>query len=185
MWVEFGEIAVEVSGLAVGACPRIAAHYRSSIPRSASVEFQPVMIRQRAWSAVGSITSVIVGPPPVGPINTAMRRAPSSSSGSDARRRYAVQSRRRSSMRQGRDPSSAEGGPSREELMRLLRRMRSALRVDRILILQTPNGQGLFPGRVICRDLTHLTIFDPSLLEGTPSTWSDVMICVSSQVALG
>jgi 2-polyprenyl-3-methyl-5-hydroxy-6-metoxy-1,4-benzoquinol methylase len=33
------------------------------------------------------------------------------------------------------------------------------------LILQTPNGQGLFPGQIIYGDITHLTIFTPTSLE--------------------
>jgi SAM-dependent methyltransferase len=54
---------------------------------------------------------------------------------------------------------------SRDELVRLLPLTWSALREDGILLLQTPNGQGLFPGQVIYGDLTHLTIFNPVSLE--------------------
>jgi SAM-dependent methyltransferase len=54
---------------------------------------------------------------------------------------------------------------SRDEVMRLLSLMHSALRDDGLLVLQTPNGQGLFPGQVIYGDLTHVTIFNPSSLQ--------------------
>ena len=36
---------------------------------------------------------------------------------------------------------------------------------DGWLIIQTPNGQGLFPHQVIHADLTHLTILSPSSLR--------------------
>jgi len=48
---------------------------------------------------------------------------------------------------------------SKEELLTLFPLICKALKQRGILILQTPNGQGLFPGQVIYGDLTHMTIF--------------------------
>jgi 2-polyprenyl-3-methyl-5-hydroxy-6-metoxy-1,4-benzoquinol methylase len=50
---------------------------------------------------------------------------------------------------------------SKSELLELMRLIQGALRPGGHLLLQTPNGQGLFPGQVIYGDLTHLTIFTP------------------------
>ncbi|OLE51008.1 MAG: hypothetical protein AUG51_24880 [Acidobacteria bacterium 13_1_20CM_3_53_8] len=54
---------------------------------------------------------------------------------------------------------------TRDELMRLLPLINQALKADGMLILQTPNGQGLFPRQVIFGDLTHLTVFTPESLS--------------------
>jgi len=54
---------------------------------------------------------------------------------------------------------------AREELLRLFPLLHQALRPDGRLILQTANGQGLFPGGNIYGDLTHLTIFTCDSLE--------------------
>ena len=43
--------------------------------------------------------------------------------------------------------------------------MWDALEPNGYLILQTPNGQGLFPHQVAYGDLTHLTIFTPGSLQ--------------------
>ena len=48
---------------------------------------------------------------------------------------------------------------SKEELLKLLPLVNKALKKNGVFIVQTPNGQGLFPGQVIFGDLTHLTIF--------------------------
>ena len=48
---------------------------------------------------------------------------------------------------------------TRPELLRLLPAVHRALRPGGLLVLQTPNGEGLFPGSVIHGDLTHMTIF--------------------------
>ena len=48
---------------------------------------------------------------------------------------------------------------SRDEVLRLLASTHRALRDGGLLVLQTPNGEGLLPGSVIHGDLTHLTIF--------------------------
>ncbi len=53
----------------------------------------------------------------------------------------------------------------RGELLRLLRLIYGALGKDGWLIIQTPNGQGLFPRQVIYADFTHLTILSPSSLR--------------------
>lgn len=53
----------------------------------------------------------------------------------------------------------------KEELKALVGLIFKSLKNGGILILQTPNGEGLFPRQVIYGDLTHLTIFTPSSLQ--------------------
>jgi 2-polyprenyl-3-methyl-5-hydroxy-6-metoxy-1,4-benzoquinol methylase len=53
----------------------------------------------------------------------------------------------------------------RNELLALLRLIHGVLDTEGLLIVQTPNGQGLFPRQVIYADLTHLTILSPSSLR--------------------
>ena len=53
----------------------------------------------------------------------------------------------------------------KNEIFDLFHRISSALIKDGILIIQTPNGQGLFPGQVIYGDLTHLTILGEDSLR--------------------
>jgi SAM-dependent methyltransferase len=48
---------------------------------------------------------------------------------------------------------------SRDEVLRLFPAVHRALRPGGLLLLQTPNGEGLFSGSVVHGDLTHLTIF--------------------------
>lgn len=52
----------------------------------------------------------------------------------------------------------------KQELLELFTGINKIMRRNGILILHTPNGQGLFPGRNISGDLTHLTIFNPNSL---------------------
>lgn len=54
---------------------------------------------------------------------------------------------------------------TKQELLKLFPLIFRALRNGGVLLLQTPNGQGLFPGQVIYGDLTHLTIFAQDSLE--------------------
>lgn len=54
---------------------------------------------------------------------------------------------------------------SKEELFRLMPIIHRALKRDGRLIIQTPNGQGLFPNQVIYGDLSHLTVFTPDSLK--------------------
>lgn len=51
------------------------------------------------------------------------------------------------------------------ELLELLRLIHGVLEDDGWLIVQTPNGQGLFPRQIIYGDLTHMTILTPSSLR--------------------
>ena len=51
------------------------------------------------------------------------------------------------------------------ELLDLFTGINNILDNNGILILQTPNGQGLFAGRNIYGDLTHSTIFNPNSLN--------------------
>lgn len=53
---------------------------------------------------------------------------------------------------------------SKDELIPLFQSINRALKNEGRLILQTPNGDGLSPNRVIYGDLTHMTIFNPSSL---------------------
>ena len=53
----------------------------------------------------------------------------------------------------------------RHELVELAGLFSEALKPGGKLILQTPNGAGLFPWQVVYGDLTHLTIFTPQSLE--------------------
>jgi 2-polyprenyl-3-methyl-5-hydroxy-6-metoxy-1,4-benzoquinol methylase len=48
---------------------------------------------------------------------------------------------------------------TKKELLKLFTLIRQALSSNGLLLVQTPNGQGLFPGQVIYGDLTHQTIF--------------------------
>ena len=54
---------------------------------------------------------------------------------------------------------------SRNELAALLSKIRLALKPEGLLVLRTPNGQGLFSGVVAYGDLTHLTILNPGSLR--------------------
>ena len=51
------------------------------------------------------------------------------------------------------------------ELLELLRLIHGVLDTDGRLIIQTPNGQGLFSRQVMYADFTHLTILSPSSLR--------------------
>lgn len=51
------------------------------------------------------------------------------------------------------------------ELLNLFSALYNKLGDNGILIIQTPNGQAMFPGRIIYGDLTHLTIFTPGSLS--------------------
>lgn len=48
---------------------------------------------------------------------------------------------------------------TKQELLNLFPLIYESLSKDGVLLLQTPNGQGLFSGQVIYGDLTHMTIF--------------------------
>ncbi len=54
---------------------------------------------------------------------------------------------------------------SKEELLTLISLIAARLNPGGALILQTPNGEGLFPNQVIYGDLTHLTILSPGSLR--------------------
>lgn len=54
---------------------------------------------------------------------------------------------------------------TKEEAVQLAKLTFGSLKKGGKLILQTPNGQGLFPGQIIYGDITHLTIFTPTSLE--------------------
>lgn len=53
----------------------------------------------------------------------------------------------------------------KDELLNLLRSIHGSLTEGGILIVQTPNGQGLFPHQIIYGDLTHYTILTPDSLK--------------------
>jgi 2-polyprenyl-3-methyl-5-hydroxy-6-metoxy-1,4-benzoquinol methylase len=52
----------------------------------------------------------------------------------------------------------------KNELFELFQGLYAILNTNGIIIIRTPNGQGLFPGKIIHGDLTHLTIFNPNSL---------------------
>jgi 2-polyprenyl-3-methyl-5-hydroxy-6-metoxy-1,4-benzoquinol methylase len=54
---------------------------------------------------------------------------------------------------------------TKEEAMTLAKSLYKSLKKNGLLIIQTPNGQGLFPNQVIYDDLTHLSIFTPESLR--------------------
>jgi len=54
---------------------------------------------------------------------------------------------------------------SKDELFSLFSGINRSLEPHGVLIIQTPNGQGLFPGQVIYGDLTHMTIFAEDSLK--------------------
>ena len=54
---------------------------------------------------------------------------------------------------------------TKEEALSLFALLFRALKPGGILLVQTPNGQGLFAGQVIYGDLTHCTIFTPESLS--------------------
>lgn len=55
---------------------------------------------------------------------------------------------------------------SKDEIIHLLTKVNSALAPNGYLVLQTPNGKGIFANNIIYGDLTHETIFtDSSLLQ--------------------
>jgi 2-polyprenyl-3-methyl-5-hydroxy-6-metoxy-1,4-benzoquinol methylase len=53
---------------------------------------------------------------------------------------------------------------TKPELARLGHLLRSALRPGGLLVVQTPNGEGVGAGRIVYGDLTHETIFNESSL---------------------
>lgn len=54
---------------------------------------------------------------------------------------------------------------TKEELIELSNLIYTRLSVEGILIIRTPNGEGLFPNRIIYGDLTHHTIFNQNSLS--------------------
>ncbi|MEO0093543.1 MAG: class I SAM-dependent methyltransferase, partial [candidate division WOR-3 bacterium] len=54
---------------------------------------------------------------------------------------------------------------NKEEIFQLIQLIHQALKRGGKLVIQTPNGQGIFPHQVIYGDLTHLTIFTPDSLK--------------------
>lgn len=53
---------------------------------------------------------------------------------------------------------------SREELLLLCESLSNALAPGGTLLIQTPNGAGLLPGKIITGDITHMTILSPGSL---------------------
>ena len=54
---------------------------------------------------------------------------------------------------------------TKQELLKLFPLIFRSLRKGGLFLVQTPNGEGLYPGQVIYGDLTHLTIFAQDSLE--------------------
>jgi SAM-dependent methyltransferase len=53
----------------------------------------------------------------------------------------------------------------KDELLKLASLIFKSLKKGGRLILQTPNGEGLFPRQIIYGDLTHFTIFTPTSIQ--------------------
>lgn len=53
----------------------------------------------------------------------------------------------------------------KDEIIQLFNMINYSLKTDGFLILQTPNGQGLFPNQVIYGDFSHVTIFSVDSLR--------------------
>jgi 2-polyprenyl-3-methyl-5-hydroxy-6-metoxy-1,4-benzoquinol methylase len=54
---------------------------------------------------------------------------------------------------------------TKEELLRLCGLLHTTMKPDGILLLQTVNGEGLFPRQIIYGDLTHSTILSPGSMS--------------------
>jgi 2-polyprenyl-3-methyl-5-hydroxy-6-metoxy-1,4-benzoquinol methylase len=54
---------------------------------------------------------------------------------------------------------------SKDEAIKIMELIHKALKPNGILVLQTPNGQGMAPFEIIYGDLTHSTIFTPNSLK--------------------
>jgi 2-polyprenyl-3-methyl-5-hydroxy-6-metoxy-1,4-benzoquinol methylase len=52
----------------------------------------------------------------------------------------------------------------KDELIKLIALINQTLKNGGILVIHTPNGQGMFPQKIIYGDLTHLTIVTPNSL---------------------
>ena len=50
---------------------------------------------------------------------------------------------------------------TKEELLRLFELLHTTMKSGGVLVLQTVNGEGLFPRQIIYGDLTHMTILSP------------------------
>jgi 2-polyprenyl-3-methyl-5-hydroxy-6-metoxy-1,4-benzoquinol methylase len=54
---------------------------------------------------------------------------------------------------------------TKEELLRLFELLHTAMKPNGVLLLQTVNGEGLFPRQIIYGDLTHSTILSPGSMS--------------------
>lgn len=66
---------------------------------------------------------------------------------------------------------------TKAELLNLLKMTRRALKGGGLLVIQTPNGEGLFAKQVIYGDFTHLTTLTPSSLRQLLSILGFDQIC--------
>lgn len=76
---------------------------------------------------------------------------------------------------------------ARDRLLEFGELCRNALRPGGVLILQTPNGEGLHAGHVIYGDLTHRTIFNESSLRQylRALDFDDIVVHETGPVAVG
>lgn len=53
---------------------------------------------------------------------------------------------------------------TKEEILSLIAKIKNVLKPGGALIIRTPNGNGIYPNKIIYGDLTHLTIFNSNSL---------------------
>lgn len=76
---------------------------------------------------------------------------------------------------------------TKSEVLMLFHHLAKSIKKDGLLIIQTPNGEGLFPGQVIYGDLTHLCIFTESSLRQVLSLYgfSNLGVYETSPLPIG
>jgi 2-polyprenyl-3-methyl-5-hydroxy-6-metoxy-1,4-benzoquinol methylase len=76
---------------------------------------------------------------------------------------------------------------TKEELLRLFELLHIAMKPGGVLLLQTVNGEGLFPRQIIYGDLTHMTILSPSSMSQLLSAteFRDIRYAECAPVAAG
>jgi 2-polyprenyl-3-methyl-5-hydroxy-6-metoxy-1,4-benzoquinol methylase len=76
---------------------------------------------------------------------------------------------------------------TKSEVLLLFQSIEKSLKENGLLLLQTPNGEGLFPGQVIYGDLTHLCIFTENSLRQVLSLYGfhNIAVYETSPLPIG